>query len=452
MPEFGEAVAVARLPESKLVTGSVVSLTFRSDLLDADGKKVIRPTPARAGVEAWGDATDHFAKPDWMADPRRSDPTAQVKGTKVRVDLEVKFRVMGTGPARLTRIDGVSDEECFTFADKGHRFVSDQQTVVLTGLVSRAELPGRVGLLRGAITWRAVVGRKRVELGQTGPHAVGCVLDRPTGMLESPQDNAFAETGPEQHVTTVRLSWALKAAWGKATEKECVDAVFVQLMRDGVGYHLGRRWENGALNNTGMVPKPSLHHYLWACNAAMAKGECHNIAASFMLACRILGVRGSFEVGVMYPWPSRAEGRSDRVRSKARSASGRPILGKYNERYLRAHGAHGQESLVFLDGSGAANNFEGVARYAGNALYAIGDDVFDRFPDSHDNASCYYTVRDMRSGGIRRRVQHVLQPDKLRGFFRLVFSSTLDYSDCDAPYTWKRERAFYWHDAPGRRP
>jgi hypothetical protein len=463
MTEIGERSAVAKVGLSKRVTGSVVSLTFRSDLLDGGGGKLVRPAPdpVPPGDPAgefleWADATGTFAKPDWV--PGRSDPVVQVKGTKVRVDFEVRFTVHGKGPVSVTRLEGVSTAPggWLTFRGKGDRSVSDGQTQTFTGFASRAELPGRVDVVVGSIRWRAVANGKRVELGTTGPHRIYVVLDRPGGKMECPRDNAFVETGPDQHVTTRRLRWAVEAARGKAIEKDCVDAVFLRLMNDGVGYHLGRRWETGAVNNTGMVPKPGLHHYLWACNGADAVGECHNIAAAFALACRILGARGTFEVGVMFPWPSRAESPPDYPRSAARTASGRPILGKYNERYLRDHldEAHGQEALVFLDHRGAGNNFEGVVCYEGKALYAIGDDVFDRFDDPHDNASCYYATREAEGGRIRREVHHVMEPDRLKGMFELVFSRTREKGEhCGRPYPWKRRKSFYWHEkVPRRRP
>jgi hypothetical protein len=101
---------------------------------------------------------------------------------------------------------------------------------------------------------------------------------------------------------------------------------------------------------------------------------------------------------------------------------------------------HGTEAVLFLDGNGAPNNFEGVATYKGRALYAIGDDVFDKFPDPNDNASTYFAERVV-SSGIRRAITNM---DK--GLFKLIFSNPSSFVDCDNPYAGKTAKQFRWHD------
>ena len=421
------------------VFARIESVTFRSDHLDASGRKLIRPTPANR----YGTATARYDKPEWQRG--RSYPVSHTMAKNVRVDVVVRFVVMPAGrKASVTRIVGQCDTGDYLSFEKSVSQSVATERVEFSGLVSKQVLPHCVALLRGNIEWSVVVDGQTSAIGTTGPHYVFVTLDQPIGKLISPRNNKFEESGPDQDVTVARLDYAVRAAHGKGSrdEQECVDAIFWKLMSLGVGYVLARRWENGSLNNTGMTPKPSLHHYLWACNAAVAQGECHNIAAGFILACRILGVKGSFAVGYMYPWPSRSDRHPDYPPAHRKSGAGRPVLGKLDVRYVRDHSAQltsagvphgGAEPVVFLDARGAANNFEGVATYKGKALYAIGDDIFDKYGDPHDNASCYFAERRVpgrRGPFLRSNI----------GAFDLAFSK------CSQPYPWKSGRAFRWEE------
>lgn len=439
--EGGESTANGGDEKTEKIVGVLAridSLTFRSDHLDDNGRKLIRPTPNRP----YGTPTHRFVKPEW--ERGRSYPVSHTMGRNVRVDVAIRFAVLPEGrKATVTRIVGQCDRgEYLSFDKKVNQSVSTER-VEFTGLIAKHALPRCVALLGGNIEWSVEVDGETIGIGTTGPHRVYVTLDKPIGKMTCPRNNTFEESGPDQDVTVARLDFSVRAAHGKGAhgEQECIDAIFWKLAALGVGYALGLRWENGSLNHTGMNPKPSLHHYLWACNAAVARGECHNIAAGFALACRIVGVKGSFAVGYMYPWPSRLDTHPAYPPAHLRSAAGRPVLGKLNQRYVRNHSAQrtsagvphsASEKLTFLDATGAANNFEGVACYNGNALYAIGDDIFDKFGDPHDNASCYFAERR-----VPGRRGPFLRPNV--GLFNLAFSG------CAEPYPG-RDRAFRWED------
>jgi hypothetical protein len=418
--------------------GRIESVTFRSDHLDAKGKKVIVPTP----MDTYGPADERYDKPEWRRG--RSYPISHTMDKKVKVDVVVRLAVLPVGrKAQVTRLVGECNNGDYLSFEADVSKSQSSGKLTFTGLVAKEALPRYVTIRRGQIAWTLVVDGERCAIGTTGPHFVYVTLDQPGGKLTSPSNNHFEESGPDQDVTVARLDYACRAAHrtGKKNEQECVDAIFYQLMKLGVGYILGKRWENGGLNNTGVTPKPSLHHYLWMCNAAVAQGECHNIAAGFILACRILGVKGTFSVGYMYPWPSRLDGHPHYLPSNFKSAAGRSVLGKLNVRYVRNHSAqksaagvpHASEAVVFLDGRRMANNFEGVACYSGFALYAIGDDIFDKYGDPNDNASCYFAERVVsgRRGPFQR--SNV-------GLFDLAFSR------CPQPYPWSKVPHFRWED------
>jgi hypothetical protein len=422
-------------PIKKVVLGTIMTVTFQGDHRDSAGKKLLkrskhealmisqrergRDSPPHPLDSEFGDTFDEFLKPEWDVTRGGSadcHPVSYTKRKQVVVDIEIKFTVLPAGQsAQLTKLQGTSSNGFgyFTFEKTLSRSVKTER-IAVSGLTSKDVLPNRVWEDRDDIQWSATVDGKLINLGTTGLHQLYITFDTPTGQMSSPRPNHFTESGNTQIVTEKRLEFAVVNAFGtgESDEQECVDAIFKNIM-NSVGYVLFRRWEPDPVNNTGVIPKPSLHHYFWLCISANGQGECHNIAAAFALCCRILGVKGSFEVGYMYPRPSRLERPPTypKPNPPTKSPSGQNILGKYSTgggQYIRDHSGqgHGEERLLFLDGADDPNNFEGVACYKGKALYAIGDDVFDSFPDPDDNASCYYSQRDLdtNSRKIRRAV------------------------------------------------
>jgi hypothetical protein len=423
----------------KEVTARMLSLTFRSDHLDDYDSKIIRPS--EGGLK---DTTKQFHKPEWEALSGKNDPISHDKDDTVVVELEIDVAI--TPPEQTVMLDAIkgkaADAPYLTFERKlGEEVVIGQ---VKHRLGASAKLPNFVTRREHSIEWTAVIDGKDVPLGTTGPHRLYVTLGPPGGKM-SYEDKQFVQTGIEQDVTEERLELAVKAAEGKggASEQECVDAIFLHLLKLGVGYRGGFRWMEDR-NVTGMQPKPALHEYLWNCNVNKAKGECHNIAAAFILACRSLGVKGSFEIGFMYPWPSRDDNHPRYGKTGGKFPSGLNVQGKYNQRYLRTHavGDHGREALMFVDARREANAFEGVAAYNGKALYAIGDDVFDKYPTADENASCYFMVRDF-AGPLRLR-RPVL--DANRGSLPLTFSLIGSGRTCDDPYDGKTKKEFKWED------
>lgn len=446
----------------KAVSVRIVSLTFRSDHLDAAGKKLLKRSPAPetirvntiTGYDAsgqeetseadttsiYGDNATEFRKPEWDADrsTSESDPISHTKNQNVVVDIELDVTVTPAGQtAVLTEVQGVSAGNDFLSFQKAQSKTVKSGRVKITKLTSKGTLPNFVTKLDGLmIDWSVVVDGETIAVGGTGPHRIYVTYDKPGGKMGSPANHVFLEgSGAEQVVSEARLEFAVGAAEGSGVsdEKECVDAVFRHMSYQvGVGYVLGRNWIAGA-NTTGITPKPTLHHYLWLCNTNIGQGECHNIAASFALECKILGVKGPFLVGYMYPWSSRKDNHP------TYDKRGDHILGKYDTRCERSHSAisHQGEYVVFLDGNDKANNFEGVARYR-DALYAIGDAIFDGFGGLNENVSAYFAERESETDASGELTGHVINVDFDKGGFDLQWARTGSRGEylghCDNPY------------------
>ena len=411
-----------RCKPKKVVTAEILTVTFKGDHLDKKKRKLLRPSSKikidvltddgkswQKNYESpYGESAGRFQKPEWDSSRGgNSDchPVSYTKSKKVKVDVKIKVEVKPKGQStKITGIKGDSNYDSLKF-DKKIKKTTKSASITIKGIEAVDSLYDAVCRYEETITWQICADGKWIDIGTTGTHNVYVTYDQPGGKM----DENFGEKGDVQDVTEARLRFAIDKAYdtGKKDEKECVDAIFVGL---SAGYFLGRRWKSKG-NDTGVLPKPSLHHYLWLCNAIWARGECHNIAAGFALACKILGVKGKFEVGYVYPWPSRKD--THPLYPKDSKA----MQGKYCKQYTRKHGAlhGGTEKLVFLDGRNKANNFEGVTKYE-NALYAIGDQCFDLSRDPHKNASTYFMMRQGSLG------QKLIILDRKKGCMRLAFS------------------------------
>jgi len=486
---FGDARVGSSVQACCRVRAEIESVTFLSDHLDGSGKKLLKrasdefllinrsrkpPPPKVEGYNSQlGDNLIELKKPEWDS-ARGGDadvhPISQTRGTHVKILVKVRFSIRPARPVKLVDIRGTASS-LLDFSAAPNQTVRDGEIVPLT-LTSKDPLPDHVDRIECRLAWFLNTEPGGfVPFANTGPHVLYVTLGIPGGSMQCPTDNVFKEIGPTQNITEARLDYAVRAAKGKgrpaapSRDKECTDAIFMQMLADEIGYDLGKRFENGPVNNTGVGPKPTLHHYLWLCvlgKTSYVTGECHNIGAAFVLACRILGVQGDFEVGYMYPWSRRSAVPPDFAPAPP------PIfLGKYNERCYRQHQVQASagassadyhplmwEHLVFLDGAFRPNNFEGVAKFAFTntgasgthlALYAIGDAIFDRFDDAHGNAGDYFAERaDTDASG------HATAVNRTRGGFHLRFVGHWGMwePDCRKPYpfTPSNVSTFRWDD------
>lgn len=479
-----------KCPKEKKVTARITKVTFRSDHMDG-GKKLLKKHKVVKIKSSWqeeksdgtletksldldskmSDEFDEFQKPEWdiaRGGSADSHPISHTMDQKVKVDVEVEFEVTPDGEtAQMSKIIGNSTFGVLEF-EHDHSETVSTGPVTITGLETKDKLVTEVMLLEEDVEWSVVVDGEEKKIGKTGKHKLYVTLDKPFGKLESPANNSFVETGSDQVVTDARLEYSVKACdlEGVDTEKKCVDQIFEEMRKRRIGYFLGHRWERDPEDNTHIEvgpggDKPTLHHYLWLCNVKQALGECHNIAASFGLACRIVGVKKSFAVGFMYPWPGRGNDHPDYPKTASlpaakqpefKSGSGRFVLGRLNRSHTRDHSAqsgHGtSERLYFLDGAGKGNNFEGVLVFDGKGLYAIGDDIFDRTADVDDNASEYYCKRKLRPSSAAGQFRNPdTEIDLTKGGFKLRFFNTATDIDCGTPYGTKvTTSAFQWHD------
>jgi hypothetical protein len=465
------------------------SVAFTSDH-QVGGGKLLSPSPAAVqltfGANApvaqgaamantffnstYDDPPNLFIKPDWINDflnPPRSEPISHTKNTNVIADVTFSFIVAGA-QVTVTRIEGVGRG-----AVAGLSFDQVVNVPVAVGgmvtinVTSTATLPNRVSVVTDTIDWWLTINGVRELAGASGPHDVLLTFGPPLGLMG--WNGGFDLNGAAQFITEARLRFAIAAVnsergnvqgFSDAVEKHHVDAVFLHLTTLGVDYSLGYRWSGGALNLTYLTDaaaaSPGLHHYLWLCATHDARGECHVIAAAFILVCQILGVAAQFELGFMFPWPSRLDDpangypkrNNDAAPHMARNAA-RPyagpaqvyqpsIKGKFsvdfsNRYYRRTDRAANDGNLPaqacsFVDGAGNTNNFEGAARYNGVHLYAIGDVILDTEANSDLNTCVYYT-HHVRNGASRKiTLVHT------NGKFGLVFGRTDNWALDATPY------------------
>ncbi len=473
------------------VTVTVISVEFTSEHR-AFGTKVLSPSPNQitftfrndapndqvqvrgtAVNSQLGDATAAFQQPTWICDPTTaqnwSDPVSHDKNQQVTAKVTIRIEVpeQGGQAPSVERIQGApvagTSGLAFDTALNDINGLGPGEHDYVINLTSTGALDNEVKIIDESIDWKITVregaATRECMAGQTGPHRLYLTFGAPGGGVDY-QSGTFDLSGTPQHVTEERLAWAVNAVvsehghvpgYDPDDEKHQVDAIFLRLATLGVDYCLGFRFSSTVdetyledLSSGGA--HPNLHHYLWMCNTGQAKGECHNIAVAFILACRIIGVTGAFDLGFVEPWPRRSDDpnnnfpprQNDPGPALVRNAS-RPhppvvpvdnydpwIKGKYSTdhsgTYFRTVNRRANDGSIpfqycaFVDASDFVNNFEGTARYQGRFLYAIGDVILDSETSADLNASVYYTphVRDAQS----RKVTYVDNGGK----FRLVFA------------------------------
>jgi hypothetical protein len=443
------------------IAGEVLSVEFLSDHRADDNSKLLLGStgdygnfPARPSPPA-----TRYTKPEWTKSGA-SYPISQSKATTVRVKVRVSLTARRAARVSV-RIAGNCPWKQFL------SFESDARTLALSSdaveceleLAGKAALPNYVMRLSDMqIAWTATADGQSVALGTSGPHEILVTFGKPSGTVRWVRDQTFATNdGATQDVTYERLSLAVTATAksGADNEKQCVDALLAWLAKKKVFYCPGRNWPN----STGVDPKPSLEKYFWMAIAKEAKAECHNLAAAFILVCRILGVTGEFEVGYMVPWPRRRDSAPytelTRHVMATHGATVLPAAGAFtsadeNHDYYRKVGRQSYR-LIFIDGNDKQNAFEGVARY-GNALYAIGEGRYDLFDNLHDNSTLFYLEHEIRGGRItaladpkagRFQLCFCLKTTTGRGtvyeYVRLPYGNVVTPANPD-------KGTFYWHD------
>jgi hypothetical protein len=404
----------------KTVTAKLVEIYFRYDhTMGGPNVKLLKPSPgdlkdAGAGV---------FSKPEWN-DSGKNDPVSTTMKTDLVVDLVIDFTVTPAGQtASLTHVQGVSGEACMNF-DRTMSDTVGTEKKIIYWLQSKDKTPDSVQRLLDSIAWTVTADGNPITLATSGPHVVYSTFGIPWGKMSMSRTpgSSLEQTGNNQDVTEERLKFAVACAGGKKTERECADGVFNRFKALGLQYSPGNRWPDTAPQDM------TLHHYLWKLANKEIDGECHMLAAAFILVCEMLGVPGPFEIGYMRPWGRRDGAHPYNPRPD-------PTHGKYNTPDTRNHTVvnrwlpnenHNDERLIFVDSNSKRNNFEGVASYkGGSVLYAIGDSILDKFGTADQNTDSWYKGAN----------------------FDLCFTRGKGVPDCDEPYPPAvKKTPFKWSD------
>ncbi len=362
-----------------------------------------------------GPATAAFVKPDWTAS--KSNPISQTKNTKLKIQIDIEFELVPGPQMQLQGMTSVTKDKFMEFEAQFDEpiILKGAKTVVSPVLVSKNRLPNQVGILEGGeADWVLHIDGKdfhpiRFQPAlRTGPHKIFVTLGEPTGAMErkvNPKGNVLLDAaGDKQVITDARLEFSCSAAKGAKTAVEAADAIFRHIRDvEKVRYRGGFKWSpkpENEENDTAVEPKPArFHDYLWLCNKNIAAGECHFLAAAFVLAVKVLGAQEEIEVGLMFPWPRRVNTLKapDRPGENfpfwpPQGFSGHRFQGRYQkmatpglgdpERYFRTHedfhaidaatGLAIVERIRFRDSKGFGNGFEAVVRLD-RRLYAIGE-------------------------------------------------------------------------------
>ena len=288
---------------------------------------------------------------------------------------------------RLEPLRGVASEDrgAFTLVKALSKPLYDGGRV-LVSLQARDPLPERIDVYDTRLRLSATANGDPVRVAPEHEAIIYTTWGKPGGRVEMHPEirskHPFPETGPLQAVTLKRLDWAVRAARGADSDIVAMRRIFKAVQ---VGYRSGRRYPTPADPPrkyeplTGLVPLPTLHHYLWLALVTPHMCECQDLAAALRMPARILGIGGRMDVRFIFPWPPwDAEGKRRAPRP------GEPLQGSLRP-YLRER----PSVCAFFDRKGHSNQYEGVLRWipAGDSraiLYALGIGVYD-----------YYTADDL---------------------------------------------------------
>ena len=420
----GKAVIVLKPPPvgTRINNVRILALTFLSDhgvMHKASSKTVFEVISATKKVPHTtllmddGPATAAFVKPDWTPDMSSPNPISQTMKTNLKIQLDIEFDLVPGPQMQFQGLTSVTKDKFMEFVGQFNPpiILTGTKPVVHPVITSKNPLPDHITILDGGrADWVLHIDGQDFHPAhaalQTGPHKIFVTLGEPEGEMKvviqiSPQGERkiFLEAKDnKQVITDQRLEFSCHAANGSKTVKDAARAIFDHLKDvERVSYKGGFKWgpDMPTPNKTGVEPKPPLHNYLWLCNKGLAWGECHWIAAAFILAVKIIGVPEDMEVGLMFPWPRCINSKTtpDTPLTNFPYWLGLPgyrfqgryqkqALPKDKERYFRTHeDEHGPspdiknpmfERIRFVDGAGKGNGFEAVARL-GRTLYAIGE-------------------------------------------------------------------------------
>jgi len=486
------ATTECKSKEVNRVSVQITSVRFMSAHRDGMNARILRPDPAGEQLTfannaptvalrnthfntAYGDPTQIFLELSYLyshahARTDHSTPISHTKNLNVTVQVDFRIVVQGRSVA-VTRVEGIPQGATggLSFDDATMNDLLDEGMHNQTyNLQSTNLLQNRVAEITDSIDWFVTIGGARMAAGTSGPHTVFLTFGAPGGAVQ--YAGGFDLTGGDQSITVSRLRFAIAAVTNRRAavpnfsdnvEKDHVDAIFLELTQRGVDYTLGYRWSgdpnvNSTFLENAVPASPSLHHYLWLCATNDARGECHVIATAFILVCQALGVIGLFEIGFIWPWPSRTDDPPNQFPKRANDPlpplalnENRPyagpaqnyqpsIKGRFSvdesSRYFRTTARTAADNTLpaqvclFVDARDNSNNFEGAARYLGRHLYAIGDVILDTEANSNLNADVYFTLH------IRNAASRKVTRVHTNGKFRLVFVRTDNNAFDVTPY------------------
>jgi hypothetical protein len=343
------------------------------------------------------DVSDNQQNPS--ADQGVWHPATYTFGEKVRVRLTLRVALATPGSWTLEEARLATSLESLTLTEKVSppRPLLDGELIEVE-LEAEAPLAKRIALLDepGFLSLTASgapvkVVRRRHRL------RVFSLFGKPTGKLAMhtiKTTEPLPEKGSDQQVTFERLRRVVERTQGATTEEQAVRQLFARL--SGVITYNGEfafPELDERDNNTALNPKPQLHEHFWIAIEEPRYCHCLDLAGGMRLWLRMLGVTGSMDVEMLFPWP-----QWDHDGSLRDLTGDEPWQGS-----LRRFRFEDLAELVFFDADEKLNFFEAVLRWVPPGseralLCPVGEpSILDRFgpdvsPGSMDdrNASLFY--------------------------------------------------------------
>ncbi len=294
----------------------------------------------------WTDTGNRFPKPEWT--PRLNSPISHTKHQKLKITVEVEaLPADHVTEQAIVRVKG--DQLKVSFVDQEFKIENGRGEATLE---AEAPLWDEIATWKVQLSWEVDIGKRKFDLGPTGPHHIMLTYDKPYGSAPTVKRLYALTTWVDKYFTDNPES--------PRDEQGYVDAVFKVISGQEIGhYFLGAPYPNPVWKIFGGV-----------------RAECNALADLFQKSCQMLGLPDKFVLGHLYPGMLKGSGKFDRS-GKANESRG---VAATHPNPDPPHGA--SEKLIFRDHSKRKtayqgwNNFEGTVKY-GEKYYCIGESCYD---------------------------------------------------------------------------
>jgi len=314
-----------------IVSAHVKSIEFTSD------HGLLKKDPTTGSI--WGDSSEPFESPEWVAGRTAISPISQTRNTNVTATVKVEVKPAGIVYALV----GSSDENCLSLGTPGT--TTSNGSIQEIDVTSYSSTVGcEVGIIEENIEWGFLFGAEShsgfisINAEVSGPHKVYVTYGTPVG-----------------NITEKRLAYVCESAKSQEDATAAADAIGEALARSGYSYDLSGPRDG---------PSP-----IWLLHDGGHTSQCPGLAMFVAAHFDMLGLTGS---SIRYCY-AKADGTCayDLVGTTHNERRSFPVAGHATP--TTHDDDRDYERLLMVDGGDNVNYYEATCYYNGWYYFLVGD-------------------------------------------------------------------------------